>query len=183
MPPARYILHRGADQFPVRNLVQQIGLLPVSVSLLGGLLLGVGVFTFIYGEGASYLSTDPEARVNCHIMQPQFDSWIGSSHTAVAGCVDCHLPHPFIARYVSKADNGFFHSWAFTFQNFHEPIQIKPRNRRIVQENCVACHSDMVHELLPATISGDAVACIHCHADVGHAGARTGGHPTARTGR
>ena len=40
-----------------------------------GMLLGLGGFTFHYGEGLSYLSTDPAACVNCHIMQPQYESW------------------------------------------------------------------------------------------------------------
>jgi cytochrome c nitrite reductase small subunit len=103
-------------------------------------------------------------------MQPQFDEWVNSSHTAVAGCVDCHLPHPPVRKWVSKAENGWFHSVAFTLQNFPEPIRIKPRNLRIVQDNCVNCHVQMVHEMLPATPGGERVSCIHCHADTGHAG-------------
>jgi len=34
-----------------------------------GVLLGIGLVTFVYAEGASYLSTDPAACANCHIMQ------------------------------------------------------------------------------------------------------------------
>ena len=34
-------------------------------------LIGVGAFTFQYGEGLSYFSTDPDACANCHIMRPQ----------------------------------------------------------------------------------------------------------------
>lgn len=143
--------------------------LPLVVTVLAGTLAGLSLFTFSYGEGISYFSTDPSACVNCHIMRPQFDSWVNGSHHPVARCVDCHLPRPFVPRYVAKADNGFFHSWAFTFQNFHEPIQIKPRNRRIVQINCVTCHTDMVHELLPAIVTGEAVQCVHCHRSSGHA--------------
>ena len=73
---------------------------------LAGVLLGVGGYTFHYAEGLSYLSTDPAACVNCHIMQPQYDSWQKSSHHAVASCVDCHLPHDFIGKYIAKAENG-----------------------------------------------------------------------------
>lgn len=109
-------------------------------------------------------------------MWPQYDSWSASSHQHVAVCSDCHLPHSFIPKYLSKADNGFNHSWAFTFQNFPEPIRIKPRNYRILQRNCVECHQDLVHELLPATVDGDAVQCIQCHRNVGHAAER--GHYT-----
>jgi cytochrome c nitrite reductase small subunit len=147
----------------------RIGALSLTAAALFGATLGLGLFTFSYGEGVSYFSTDPEACVNCHIMQPYFDSWVKSSHHASARCVDCHLPHETVPKYIAKADNGFFHSVGFTFQNFPEPIRIKPRNRRIVQQNCNSCHADMVHELLPAVQSGEAVTCVHCHRDVGHA--------------
>ena len=45
------------------------------LALLAGVLMGVGAFTFLYAEGFSYLSSDPQACVNCHIMRPQYDSW------------------------------------------------------------------------------------------------------------
>jgi cytochrome c nitrite reductase small subunit len=147
----------------------EIGAASLLAAILVGVVAGLGLFTFNYGEGLSYFSTDPEACVNCHLMQPYFDSWVKSSHQANAGCVDCHLPHAVIPKYLAKADNGFFHSVGFTFQNCPEPIRIKPRNRRIVQQNCNSCHAEMVHELLPAVKSGEAVSCIHCHRDVGHA--------------
>jgi cytochrome c nitrite reductase small subunit len=139
-----------------------------------GALVGLGSFTFVYGEGASYFLTDPRACANCHIMQPQYDSWQKSSHHTAAVCIDCHLPHDFVGKYLAKADNGYRHSWAFTFQDFHEPIQITERNARHLQQNCVACHGDFVHPLLAgSTTSEDAVRCVHCHADVGH-GPRAG---------
>ena len=146
----------------------------LALAVLFGVLVGVGSFTFLYGEGLSYFSTDPRACVNCHIMRPQYDSWQKSSHHTAAACVDCHLPHDFVGKYIAKADNGYRHSWAFTFQDFHEPIQITPRNARILQNNCVTCHSDFVHSLVDGAREGsNAVSCVHCHADVGH-GPRAG---------
>ena len=143
--------------------------LGLTLVILTGVLVGAGAFTFDYAEGTSYFGTNPQNCANCHIMQPQFDSWQKASHHAVAKCVDCHLPHDLIPKYIAKADNGFWHSYGFTFQNFHEPIQIKPRNSRILQDNCMACHADMVHGLVAgATTDADAVTCVHCHADVGH---------------
>jgi cytochrome c nitrite reductase small subunit len=139
------------------------------LAVLLGALIGTGAFTFRYAEGLSYFSTDPAACANCHIMNPQYDSWQKSSHHTAATCVDCHLPHDFIGKYIAKADNGYHHSVGFTFQNFHEPIMIKERNERILQRNCVECHEDMVHELFRRNIQDpDAVSCIHCHASVGH---------------
>ena len=146
-----------------------LGVIGVSFAVLIGIVIGLGTFTFDYGEGLSYFSTDPKACTNCHIMQPYYDSWQKASHHTVATCVDCHLPHDMVGKYIAKADNGYRHSWAFTFQNFHEPIQIIPRNARILQGNCLSCHGDMVHQLTAgSTTDLDAVTCVHCHIDVGH---------------
>lgn len=134
-----------------------------------GVLFGLGTFTFGYGKGASYLSNDPNSCANCHAMQSHMDSWQKSSHHNVAVCNDCHLPHDPIGKWVTKADNGFFHSLAFTLGNYKDPIQIKPRNKRVTQSTCIYCHEDVVHPLLPENDGGDMQSCVHCHADVGHA--------------
>jgi cytochrome c nitrite reductase small subunit len=133
-----------------------------------GVLAGLGFFTFSYGEGWSYSSTDPRACANCHIMQPEYDAWQHSSHHAVATCVDCHLPHDFVPKYLAKADNGWRHSWAFTFQDFHEPIQMHSRSRNILQHNCMACHETTVHAMLAGRPIAEAPTCVRCHVDVGH---------------
>ena len=145
------------------------------LSVVLGVFAGVGTFTFGYGKGASYLSNNPQTCANCHVMQEHFDTWQQSSHHHVATCNDCHTPHDVIGKWVTKADNGFFHSAAFTLQDYHDPIQIKPRNRIITQNACMECHQDVVHALLPVpTDSQDArsqevLSCVHCHASVGHA--------------
>lgn len=146
-----------------------IGKLAFIIAVLLGVLLGLGAFTFNYGEGLSYFSTDPKACVNCHIMRSEYDSWQKSSHHAAARCVDCHLPHELVPKYIAKADNGYRHSARFTFNDFHEPILITPRNARILQDNCLNCHGDFVHEIVRgSTTARDAVKCVHCHASVGH---------------
>lgn len=144
--------------------------LPVSLATLLGVFAGVGTFTFGYAQGAAYLSNDPASCRNCHVMQGHFDSWVNSSHARVAVCNDCHLPHDFLGKWITKADNGFFHSVAFTSGDFHEPIRIKPRNRQVTQNACLHCHADFVHNMLPEVPSGEMLLCVHCHDDVGHAG-------------
>ena len=95
----------------------------VVLAVLTGMLLGVGAFTFDYAAGFSYFSNEPEACVNCHIMNDHFDSWVKSSHHAHAVCNDCHTPHALVAKYVSKAENGFNHSLKFTLGTYREPIR------------------------------------------------------------
>ena len=136
-----------------------------------GLAIGISGFTFNYAEGLSYLSNDPKACVNCHIMHEQYDGWLKGSHHAVAGCNDCHVPHETVGKYLAKGLNGYHHSKAFTLQDFHEPIMITPRNARALRDNCLRCHDSFVHEILGPNESGDVVSCVHCHRNVGH-GAR-----------
>jgi cytochrome c nitrite reductase small subunit len=146
-----------------------LGRRAIVLAALLGILAGTGAFTFKYAKGFSYFSTDPRACANCHIMTPQYDSWQHSSHHAAATCIECHLPHTIVAKYVAKAENGYHHSKGFTLEDFHEPIMIKGRNSQILQHNCVRCHEDMVHELFRRDITHpDAVSCIHCHASAGH---------------
>lgn len=142
---------------------------PLAVAIAFGVLGGLGVFTFGYGGGASYLGNNPATCANCHVMQEHYDTWLASSHHAVATCNDCHLPHDAIGKWVTKADNGFFHSLAFTTGDFKDPIQIKPRNKRVAQGACLYCHKELVNHLLPAEQGGDMVSCVHCHQSVGHA--------------
>ena len=139
--------------------------------LTGGLAIpvGVGAFTFVYAKGFSYLSTDPRACVNCHVMNEQFDAWQKSGHRHTATCVQCHLPHAGLAKWVAKADHGFRHSLAFTLQNFKEPIEITPHDRELVRMNCVRCHRSFVHAVVgDAGRPRDLIDCMHCHAGAGH---------------
>jgi len=139
------------------------------LAVVVGVFVGTGTYTFYYGKGFSYFSKDPKACVNCHIMQPQFDSWQKASHHGVATCVDCHLPHQFIPKLIAKTDNGFWHSKGFTLQDFHEPIFIRKRNMDILKENCLACHKDFVHDILPVRSENyENMRCVHCHRSAGH---------------
>jgi cytochrome c nitrite reductase small subunit len=153
------------------------------LALLGGILIGLCAFTARYASGLSYLSNDPRACANCHIMNEQLDSWRKGPHHAVATCNDCHVPPHFPAKYIAKARNGYHHSKGFTFQparpdepgaqlTFEEPIRIKEKNSQILQDNCLRCHGDFVHEIVRgASWAQDAIRCVHCHSSVGH-GAR-----------
>lgn len=142
------------------------------IILLGSLLsvlFGLGTYTVYYARGLSYLSNNPESCVNCHIMRPQYEGWQKSSHHAVATCNDCHAPHDLIRKYLTKGENGFRHSLAFTLQNFHEPIMIRPKNAKVLNEACLSCHQGLVDNILahkgtPIEVN----TCTRCHATVGH---------------
>jgi len=143
-------------------------LFSIALAVLLGLLFGVGLFTFGYGKGASYLSSNPKNCANCHVMQAHYDSWQNSTHRHVAACNDCHLPHDMLGHWLTEADNGFNHSLALTLENFHEPIQIKDRSRRVTEAACRKCHQDIVHDIDTTTTSDASMSCIRCHGGVGH---------------
>ncbi|MFW5652832.1 MAG: cytochrome c nitrite reductase small subunit [Planctomycetota bacterium] len=165
----RIALQRQLRRRRTRGAIAGLSVLALVLAIMIGMLGGLGAFTFGYGDGWSYLSNDPAACKNCHIMQDNYDSWLNSSHKNVATCNDCHLPHDPIGKWITKADNGFFHSLAFTLENFHEPIQIKPRNAKVAQEACLHCHQSFVHSMLPASPGGEILQCVKCHSDAGHA--------------
>lgn len=143
--------------------------LGIAAALVVGAAAGVSGFTFQYAEGLSYFSSDPKACVNCHVMNDQYASWTKSTHHGTARCVDCHLPHTFVEKYIAKASNGWHHSKGFTLEDFHEPIMIKPGNAEILQANCLACHGEFVHDVVRGAKRGpDAVRCVQCHRHVGH---------------
>ena len=143
----------------------------IAAAVLGALLGGFGGavgYTAHYARATSYLSDNPKACVNCHIMNEQYDAWQSSSHHARATCNDCHVPHDsLLSKYAVKAEHGYRHSKRFTFQNFHEPIRINEASRDVVIGNCVRCHDAMTREI---RLAGNAAGldCLHCHASVAH---------------
>jgi cytochrome c nitrite reductase small subunit len=132
-----------------------------------GVVLGVGGYTFLYAKGWSYLTNDPAACANCHVMTEHYDAWLKSSHRAAATCNDCHTPHNFFGKYYVKAENGFRHSFAFTMGGYHEPIQITGRNRSVTERACRNCHQEIVHAVETVSRAGR-LSCIRCHSSVGH---------------
>jgi cytochrome c nitrite reductase small subunit len=156
----------------------QLRLYSLLLAVALGSLAGIGAYTFSYAKGLSYLSPDPKACVNCHIMQREYDGWQKASHHTVAVCIDCHLPASFIPKYLAKAENGYRHGKLFTTGGFVEPIEVKPRGLEILEHNCVRCHGDVTADMRnhgsPGSEHGPGeVSCLHCHASVGH-GERAG---------
>ncbi|MCC7154552.1 MAG: cytochrome c nitrite reductase small subunit [Bryobacterales bacterium] len=143
------------------------GFMVLAVAL--GAALGVGFFTFGYARGASYLSDDPAACANCHVMQEQFNGWLKGSHRKAAVCNDCHTPHGLAPKYGTKALNGFFHSFAFTTGRFPDVIQITSRNFKVAEEACLKCHEEITMGIRATRAHSSQISCLNCHRNVGHA--------------
>jgi cytochrome c nitrite reductase small subunit len=139
--------------------------------VLLGASVGLGAFTFVYARGASYLTNDPAACANCHIMREHYSAWTKSSHRAVAVCNDCHAPHDLLGKYATKARNGFWHSFYFTTGNYPDPLRITPRNRRVTEHACRDCHQAIVEAIEQAPSRkqhAEELRCARCHPNVGH---------------
>jgi len=106
--------------------------------------VSMGLHLFQESKATSYLSSDPRACINCHVMDSYYVSWQNSSHANWATCVDCHLPvKNYVDKYLSKARDGWNHSVAFTADTYGKRMMISEDGARRVQENCIRCHSTL----------------------------------------
>ncbi|PJX21745.1 cytochrome c nitrite reductase small subunit [Psychroflexus sp. S27] len=140
-----------------------------------GALIGLGIYTLKLSNAVSYLSDDPQACVNCHVMTPQYITWNKSSHREVASCNDCHVPHDNVFnQYYFKAKDGLYHASIFTMRAEPEVIQAQPASIEVIQDNCIRCHIDQVtHPRLSAFVKNHkenrtSRNCWECHNEVPH---------------
>ena len=144
------------------------GILLTALALLIGVGGGAGLFTFVYGQGGSYLTNDPAACANCHVMEDHLSAWTSSSHRSVAVCNDCHAPHDLLAKWVTKGINGWNHSVAFTTGSYPEHLIMTDYNRRVTEEACRYCHTSLSEAVDGPAHEDEPRACLTCHSDVGH---------------
>ncbi len=147
-------------------------------SLLG-IILGMFSYIFYISKAYSYLSDDPKACVNCHIMASEYSTWFHSSHGRNTTCNDCHVPHDNVVRkYYFKAMDGARHASMFALRLEPQVIRIRKPGETVVQENCIRCHSDLNSVVgtgqVTATMAhnDEGKLCWECHRDVPHGIAR-----------
>jgi len=142
----------------------------IALGIIIGLAAGIGTYTFYYAKGWGYMTDNPAACANCHVMNDEFTAWIKSSHRSVAVCNDCHTPASFIGKYATKARNGFWHSFYFTTGGFEDQIMITSRSLAITEQACRKCHQEITSAIdaHAAQQGGEQISCIRCHASVGH---------------
>ena len=163
----------------LRHLIRQISPPPkwrIPVLFLLALLTGLGGLTLHLARATSYFSDDPLTCLNCHVMRSQFATWQRSSHTRVATCNDCHVPHDsFIRHYAFKAQDGLRHAFMFTFRLEPQVIRIKSAGGGVVRENCIRCHRQLVEQLPMYKFAAASPrhrmpdkSCVECHAGTPH---------------
>lgn len=147
----------------------------MTATLIAGAFFGLGFYILKLSNAASYLSDDPKACMNCHVMTPQYLTWNKSSHREVASCNDCHVPQDNVFnQYYFKAMDGLYHSAVFTMRAEPEVIVAREASAEVIQNNCIRCHdSRIVDPKLMATVADHDVhrtdrTCWECHREVPH---------------
>jgi cytochrome c nitrite reductase small subunit len=145
------------------------------VIILLGIFSGLGLYVLHISNALSYLSDNPKTCVNCHVMYPQYATWERGSHSRGVTCNDCHVPqNNFIEKYLFKATDGLRHATYFTMRWEPQVIQIKDAGKRAVQDNCIRCHSNLIHPLSLRPINNKNVEdqtdryCWDCHRETPH---------------
>ena len=155
----------------------------LSIFAFSSALLFFGYMVHL-SEMPSYLSKDPKACINCHVMNTQYATWQHSSH-GVAGvtCIECHLPTDnFFEKYYAKTVDGWNHSVAFTMNTYDPAIKISDYGAERVQKNCISCHESLVSQIVSNAdkyhnYKSEYVAtgrkCWDCHKNVPHGKVRS----------
>ncbi len=147
--------------------------------LLFAILLVFGFYTFYNAKGASYLSNASKSCNNCHIMNEVYNDYLAAPHSKKikgeprATCIDCHLPHNFVDKWIAKAQSGLGHAYAFTFKLNELPTNLdaNEKSKKMVQGNCIRCHLDYASVAINATTNphkDNSLNCVSCHSSVGH---------------
>jgi len=147
----------------------------IPVILLSGMLAGLFFYLGHISRVASYLSDDPSTCMNCHIMAPQYATWSHSAHREKTNCNDCHVPHNNVVnKYFFKAKDGIRHATIFTLRREPQVIFIKEAGKKVVQENCIRCHEELLSDQKVNNYTMDYLhfrtgrLCWECHRETPH---------------
>ena len=139
----------------------------MAACLVGAVAALVG-YLIVQTEAWAYLSDDPDACANCHVMNENLRSWVASSHHASATCNDCHAPQAPLRRWLSQAENGLRHGWHFTFHGLDSSPALRSASTRIVEQRCISCHRELLASSLLSAHPVDGGDCTRCHQRVAH---------------
>ena len=143
----------------------------IGVYSLAGVGIGLAVLLARIANATSYLSDDPGACINCHVMTDAYASWQRGSHGQAAVCIDCHVPHDnLVAKYAYKARDGLKHSYVFTMGRQPQVLHLSAPAVPVIQSNCLRCHERQVAGITGQGSRGSPPMpdrrCWDCHQEV-----------------
>lgn len=129
--------------------------------LLGGTVLGVvlaGVFAW-----ALNATDQRKFCASCHLMQEAARTQKMSTHANLS-CNDCHAPHALVRKIPFKAISAAEDVWG-NIRGKDLPIPAAKKHRDIVNENCIACHTQVNRNVASMAVKP---YCTDCHRGVSH---------------
>lgn len=149
--------------------------------IIAGVIVGGGLLSLYLLRAHTYLTDDPKACVNCHIMAPYYATWMHSSHSRNATCNDCHVPHEnAVKKWTFKGIDGMKHVAAFVTHSEKQVIHAQTASAEVIMNNCIRCHEQLNTEFVKTgrvdfmmTEVGKGKACWDCHRDVPHGGSNS----------
>ncbi len=159
----------------------------VTAIILAGILFGGGILSLYMLRAHTYLTDDPAACVNCHIMGPYYATWLHGSHARNTTCNDCHVPHEnSLKKWVFKGMDGMRHVSLFVTRGEHQVIQANKESNQVIMNNCIRCHTQLNTEFVSTgridymkSQVGEGKACWDCHREVSHKGSSLSSSPDA----
>ncbi len=131
------------------------------------LLVTLGVFAWAT-DAPAYAGHEPETCNNCHVMDAQYENWYHAGHASAAVCADCHLPHQnIVSYYLYKGYSGVKDVVSFTLKTYPAEIRATQQTDKILQANCIRCHTDTVENILAGAQPFER-SCWGCHRGVAH---------------
>ncbi len=163
------------------NVIKPQGGWKYPAIIISGSFVGLFIYAFFASRAYSYLSDDPSACVNCHIMSPYYATWSHSSHGRNTTCNDCHVPHNNVVnKYFFKAKDGLRHAAVFTIRGEDQALIAIDASSRVIMDNCIRCHQQLNTEFVKTGRMGfkdieemNGNACWDCHRDVPHTRSRS----------
>lgn len=132
--------------------------------------IGLGVFLLLFvaaaWSGMSYYTAKSEFCISCHVMKPMYEAAYHSAHRLDGNtCGDCHVPTGVVSKAVYEATSGMKHMFYFYSGQSPDVIQITEGDARIVNQNCLRCHSAVMREVKTAA---GGPQCTDCHRSTPH---------------
>ncbi len=130
--------------------------------IIAGLVAGV-IFTVGSGIGM-YISDQRPFCAGCHIMNESAVTHKISAHAALS-CNECHAPHDLVAKLPFKAVTGTKDVYLNLFGKIDMPLEAGDKTRKVVNDNCKACHHMTNTGVSSMDVKG---LCTGCHRNVQH---------------